>query len=208
MVCDDGNIYVLGGYNPHGRVLNLQGRPTVLEELWKFNLATRKWSKLDTAGFPSTCASSSLVIRGPHLYIYGGTAYPFGQIVSNTLKVCDLSTPERGLSGGGSGRAYRWNSVIEPSDQPEDVDDDSKPSRGYGQSIIFHNHYIYVFGGAVGFYTEAINDLHCLDLSTMTWTKLDPQGELPEGRYKQEIIKDTNWYVFYVLQFVLFSMNV
>ena len=92
MVSDDSNLYVLGGYNPFGRVLN-QGRPTVLEELWKFNLATRKWTKLETADFPSTCASSCMLMRGTNLYVFGGTSYPFGQIVSNTFKVCNIVYP-------------------------------------------------------------------------------------------------------------------
>ena len=211
MVSDDSNLYVLGGYNPLGRVLN-QGRPTVLEELWKFNLATRKWTKLETIDFPSTCASSCMLMRGTNLYVFGGTSYPFGQIVSNTFKVCDIGTPQRESSGTSVvsststttscstsrnvlRKVYAWENLLDGASQQDSMpqDDENKPPRGYGQSVIFHGDYIYTFGGAIGFYNEAIADMHRLNLLTLTWEKLDPTGEVPEGRYKQEIIKDEHW---------------
>ena len=198
MVCDDSNIYVLGGYNPLGRALNSQGRPTVLEEFWKFNLATKKWMKMETAGFPQTCASSCMLFRGNHVYIFGGTSYPFGQIVSNQIKMCNIANPQRGLSGAGcSGHVYKWDSLTEepPSASASSTSimiDEHKPPKGYGQSMVFHGDYVYTFGGAVGFYTEAINDLHRLNVNTLAWEHLEPQGEIPEGRYKQEIIVDND----------------
>lgn len=203
MVSDDSNLYILGGYNPLGRILN-QGRPTVLEELWKFNLATRKWTKLETADFPSTCASSCMLMRGTNLYVFGGTSYPFGQIVSNTFKVCDIRTPKRDFSetslcststSRSIRRDYTWENLLDGASQLDNVpqEDENKPPRGYGQSVIFHDCYIYTFGGAIGFYNEAIADMHRLNLQTLTWEKLDPSGEVPDGRYKQEIIRDEHW---------------
>ncbi|KAK7461177.1 hypothetical protein BaRGS_00024044 [Batillaria attramentaria] len=192
MVSDESNLYILGGYNPLGRVLNQQGRPTVLEELWKFNFATRQWSKIEAAGCPNTCASSSMVMRGTSIYVFGGTSYPFGHIISNTLKVCDIAH----VKPDGSG-AF-WD-VMETNPNVFNNQDtgDNLPPRAYGQSIIFHGDYVYTFGGAIGFYNEAVADMHRLNLRTLIWEVLVPSGEVPKGRYKQEIVKDAHsFYIF------------
>ncbi|KAK7090561.1 kelch domain-containing protein 10-like [Littorina saxatilis] len=208
MVADESNLYVLGGYNPLGRVLNL-GRPTVLEELWQFNLATRKWKKLECIGFPATCASSCMLLRGNNIYVFGGTSYPFGQFVSNAFKVCDIGNPQRDITGVHD-KIYTWYNLLDGRSSPQGSstqdlnippfvfqDDENKPPKGYGQSVVFHGEYIYTFGGAVGFYNEAIADMHRLSLVSLTWEKLEPSGEAPEGRYKQEIIKDQD--CFYIV---------
>ncbi|XP_076435999.1 kelch domain-containing protein 10-like [Babylonia areolata] len=197
MVPDESNLYIFGGYNPLGRAVN-QGQPTVLDELWKFNFATEKWTKIETESCPNTCASSCLVKHGSKLYVFGGTSYPFGQRSGNTVFVCDLEKPRETLqSSSSSGESssevlvsYQWDALQVADSQNTEDNDENRPPKGYGQSIIFHDHYLYTFGGAVGFYNEAIGDLYRLDLNTKTWEKMWPEGEMPEGRYKQEVIRD------------------
>ncbi|KAL8585937.1 hypothetical protein ACOMHN_061098 [Nucella lapillus] len=218
MVSDESNLYVFGGYNPLGRIN--QGQPTVLDELWKFNFATEKWTKIETEGCMNTCASSSLIKHGSKLYIFGGTSYPFGQINGNEIYMCDLAqkretirktspstssshdpsqsestiSTEESTTTSTKQAPYRWHRF---SDANEGDEDENKPPKGYGQSIVFHEQYMYAFGGAVGFYSEAIGDLYRLDLELMMWEKMSPDGEIPMGRYKQEIIGDSQG--FYVL---------
>lgn len=192
MVAEDANLYILGGYNPLGRVLNRQGRPTVLEELWKFNFATRKWTRMDAPGCPNTCASSSMVLRGSNIYVFGGTSYPFGHIISNTLKVCDIGNARPDGSG-----AFWYVMETNPNVFNNQDTGDNLPPRAYGQSIVFNDDYMYTFGGAIGFYNEAVADMHRLNLRTLIWEILSPGGDVPKGRYKQEIVKDTHcFYIF------------
>lgn len=187
MVANDGNLFVLGGYNPLGRTLS-NGRPTVLEELWKFNFASRKWTKIEADGCPNTCASSCMFLRGNSLYVFGGTSYPFGQVISNTFKVCDIGN----LDFDGQG-AFWYVMETNPNVFNNQDTGDNLPPRAYGQSVIFHEDCVYTFGGAVGFYSEAVADMHRLNLRTLIWEQLSPAGEVPEGRYKQEIVTDREW---------------
>lgn len=198
MVANESNLFVLGGYNPLGRVLNQQGKPTVLEELWKYNFATRKWTKIEAYGCPNTCASSCMILRGTSIYVFGGTSYPFGHIISNTFKVCDI----RNINRDGQG-AFWYLMETNPNVFNNQDTGDNMPPRAYGQSVIFHDDYVYTFGGAIGFYNEAVADMHRLDLKTLIWEKLNPYGDLPKGRYKQEIVQDNEWFVIaYILDFV------
>ncbi|XP_071085575.1 kelch domain-containing protein 10-like [Haliotis cracherodii] len=180
MVADDANIYVFGGYNPRGCIREDIESACVLVELWKFNFATWKWTNLTSPGVPDTCASSCMVMRGKRLFVYGGTGFPFGEMMSNTVKVCECSL--------GSRRRSYWY-LLETNPNVYNCLDlgDNMPPRAYGQSLIFHEDCLYTFGGAVGFYDEAVNDLHRLNCRTLIWEKLSPAGDVPPGRYKQEV---------------------
>lgn len=191
MVSDDAHLYIFGGYNKvHSEGTNSPfgdlGPACTVVELWKYNYSTGKWKEIDAIGTPDTCASSCLHIHDQQLYVYGGTGYPFGHMMSNTIKVCDLRKKH-----GESGQRYSWN-LVETNPNIYDCTDkgDQMPLRGYGQSMIFHEDGIYIFAGAIGLHEEPVSDLHKLNLYTMTWEELSPTGNKPGGRYKQEIAKD------------------
>ncbi|KAL5004714.1 hypothetical protein ScPMuIL_018170 [Solemya velum] len=198
VAADESNIYVFGGYNPKGRDCHDQsGPPCVLIELWIYNLSTGAWRKMKTDGIPDTCASSCLAVVDKRLFVYGGTGYPFGRMMSNTLKIldCRASLDDKGLERN---RHLCWHLLETNPNEYTALDcGDSSPPRAYGQSLIFQEDAIYVYGGAVGFYDEAVADLHRLNFNTMSWEKLVPSGSPPLGTYKQEIAKDSErFYIF------------
>ena len=91
MVCDSiGNLFVLGGFNSDlidaQEMRNddewIKNRP-LFKELWKFNISTKKWVKIQTYGaFPKQLASHSAEMLNDDLLIsYGGTAVPFEVIL-------------------------------------------------------------------------------------------------------------------------------
>lgn len=200
MAADDANIYVFGGYNPRGRHCPeiSGGLPCVLIELWAFNFSSGTWRMIETDGIPDTCASSCLSVVDKRLFVYGGTGYPFGHMMSNTLKILDC----RNLAGVTDNRPSRhlcWHLLETNPNEYTALDcGDSSPPIAYGQSLIFHEDSIYVYAGAdaVGFYGEAVSDLHKLNFKTMSWEKLIPSGSSPHGTYKQEIAQDSERCVF------------
>ena len=176
-VADDKNLYVYGGYNPQeGPMLVANGPATyfvpsrqVMAELWKFNFATNCWNKVEHEDIPKAAASASLILKNGKLIAYGGTVFPFGHLMSNTLYVCDMKT-------------FSWERLETKGNS------DQLPPRAYGQSTLSHDGYFYTFAGAVSFNSDPVSDLHRLELKTKTWEKLEPTGDIPRGRYKQEVI--------------------
>ena len=140
-VTDEGNLYIYGGYNPmEGPPLLGQEPETffapsrqVLRELWKFNFASKRWTKIERKNIPQAAASYCMKIRGRKLFVYGGTVFPFGVMMSNTLHTCNLA------------KDFVWENI------PVKGTSDELPPRAYGQSLIFHEDFMYVFGGAVSF---------------------------------------------------------
>ncbi|XP_050418005.1 kelch domain-containing protein 10 [Patella vulgata] len=199
MVADESNLYVFGGYVPaydrpcdSNVTHNECNKSKILVEVWRFNFATRKWTQLEAEGIPDTCASSCLALHGKKLFVYGGTGYPFGQMMSNTIKVCEC----RHVSKSGAG-SYWYLIETNPNVYNALDSGDNMPRRAYGQSLIFHENNIYTFGGAIGFHEEAVAELHKLDVHTKSWERLAPSGDLPIGRYKQEVACDKDrFYLF------------
>ncbi|WAR12615.1 KLD10-like protein, partial [Mya arenaria] len=115
--------------------------------------------------------------------------------MSNTIKTLNLA--HRSLPAAGEGHStgvktkYLWQ-LLETSPMSYSGGgevEDSTPPPAYGQSLLLHRDAIYVFGGAIGYYSEAVSDLHKLNLHTMSWEKLRPNGKVPSGRYKQEVVQ-------------------
>lgn len=196
MCSDESDIYVFGGYSPSDDRNGLQ-QSRVLPELWRFNFATQKWSKSAADNTPDTCASSSVAVHNKQVFVFGGTGYPFGQIMSNTMKTLKLqakpSLPAAGEPGISRSRIKQSWQLLETNPLSYNVVgevEDATPPPAYGQSLIFHKDAIYVFAGAVGYYSEAVSDLHKLNLQSMSWEKMCPSGTIPSGRYKQEVVQD------------------
>ncbi|KAL4220108.1 Kelch domain-containing protein 10 [Mactra antiquata] len=196
MCADEANLYVFGGYSPmdeRNGVLSSR----VLPELWKFNFASQKWSKISSSNTPHTCASACIAVQHNQVFVFGGTGYPFGQSMSNTIKTLRLNQLHNlSAAGEDSGEEvkqnFRWQ-LLETSAMSYSCgweEEDVCPRPAYGQSLIFLKDSVYVFGGAIGYYSEAVSDLHKLNIHTMAWEKLRPTGKIPSGRYKQEVVKD------------------
>ncbi|CAI9769513.1 unnamed protein product [Fraxinus pennsylvanica] len=148
----DDKMYVFGG-NHNGRYLN---------DLQVLDLRSWKWSKVEVQagneGAITTCAGHSLIPwdRNKLLSVAGHTKDP-----SETLqvKVFDLQT-------------RTWSTLKTYGKPPV--------SRG-GQSVTPVGSTLVIFGGQDA-KRSLMNDLHILDLETMTWDEIDTLGAPPSPR--------------------------
>lgn len=119
IVADDANLYSFGGYNPYSNSTDYGLFP----EIWKYNFATRKWTMLSNSG-PPEAASHSMILVGDFVLVWGGTGYPWGHCLSNTLHAFSLVQ-------------RKWNVLPCTGDVP---------SHRYGQSMTFKDGHLYVIG--------------------------------------------------------------
>ncbi|KAG8300997.1 Kelch domain-containing protein 10 [Homalodisca vitripennis] len=181
IVCDDKNMYSFGGYNPSLTISDeadlandtvwADSKP-LFKELWKYNISTGSWKKLDVEDIPDILASNAVLLSGRVLMVYGGTGVPFGANCSKDLYICDLSKENP--------FKFTLISALGNCPQPQ-----------YGQAIVLKNNYLYTVGGTTGF--EYTCDVHRLNLRDKMWEAVyickGTQNE-PPGRYRHEIAFD------------------
>lgn len=150
----DDKMYVLGG-NHNGRYLN---------DLQRLDLRNWTWSKVEinsNSEVPVTvtpCAGHSLIPwEGNKLISIAGHSKDPSEVVN--VKAFDLQT-------------YTWSTMKTYGKPPV--------SRG-GQSVTLVGSNLVIFGGEDGKRT-LLNDLHILDLETMTWDEIDTLGVSPSPR--------------------------
>ncbi|XP_078045183.1 scruin like at the midline [Augochlora pura] len=179
IVCDHKYLYSYGGFNPcisdsDPDMLNdrawTSSKP-LFKELWKFNLVSQQWSRLQGQdSMPNELASNAVILIRNNLIIYGGTSVPFGSSCSNSLYFGDLK----------SGEIFEF---------PSSGD---LPDPQYGQAIIGHGPYLYTVGGTTGY--EYTCDIHRYDFRCGVWEKVyicsgNDENE-PAGRYRHELAYD------------------
>ncbi|KAK0396923.1 hypothetical protein QR680_001914 [Steinernema hermaphroditum] len=178
MFCDNGYIYVLGGYNPQ------RGGNSLIQDLWAFNVYTDEWTLVKVDGkFPDEMASFSVAQNEAKncTFMFGGTAVPFGRRASNKLYV---------LIRCGRFDHWRWQEVpTTGEDRPDPV---------YGQSMIYvEGDGIYIIGGTTGFQYNM--DVYKLKqpapgpltekMLTMEWEwSFEKSGAAEIGRYRHEMV--------------------
>lgn len=175
---DSSNFYSFGGYNPWVRDeveqnedddFWIQSYP-LFQELWKFNFASREWTKFrNSETLPMELASNALILHGNILMVYGGTGSPFGIRCSNQLYVCKVNDE---------------NSIMMEVNTTGQL-----PLPLYGQALVFHNDYLYTIGGTTGLSYTC--DIHRLNMKTMNWEIVYLCNGLseyePKGRYRHEV---------------------
>ncbi|OQV25786.1 Kelch domain-containing protein 10 [Hypsibius exemplaris] len=179
IAADEGNLYSFGGYNPAGR----QREGSLYRELWKFNLATKRWTLLKHGdSCPEETASHSMLLMGSSLLVAFGTGFPFGEKCSNQLHVYHIPSA-------------KWQTVTCGGDMP---------SPRYGQSMTLKDGSVFVMGGTTGFnynmkvYRLNFETLHWEDTSPSTSVFPGQDGdETPAPRYRHEVATSGNW--LYVL---------
>uniref|UniRef100_A0A0A9Z0Q3 Kelch domain-containing protein 10 n=1 Tax=Lygus hesperus TaxID=30085 RepID=A0A0A9Z0Q3_LYGHE len=176
IVCNDQNFYCYGGYNPLLRAEDLNDgvwertRP-LFKEVWRFNMTSRIWTKLEVDNIPHVLASNCMALQGSLIIVFGGTGMPFGNANSNDVYICDLTR---------SPLQFRF--MPSSGNQPEPR---------YGQAIHIDGKYMYVFGGTTGF--SYSSDVHRLDLQTMVWEECyicKGLAHEPRPGYRHEIAVD------------------
>uniref|UniRef100_A0A1I7Y786 Kelch domain-containing protein 10 n=1 Tax=Steinernema glaseri TaxID=37863 RepID=A0A1I7Y786_9BILA len=178
LFCDNGYVYVLGGYNPQ------RGGSSLIQDLWAFNVYTDEWSPVRVDGkFPEEMASFSVTQSQDKnfTFMFGGTAVPFGRRASNNLYALIRC-----------GRFDHWKWVEVPTVG------EARPTPVYGQSMIYiEGDGIYIIGGTTGFqYNMDVHKLKqplpgCLTESmlSMEWEwSFEKSGAAEIGRYRHEMI--------------------
>ncbi|KAL9271219.1 Acyl-CoA-binding domain-containing protein [Drosera capensis] len=151
-------LYVYGG-NHNGRYLS---------DLQVLDLRTWIWSKVEvktgtesqesTSAVPSIpCAGHTLIPWESKLLMVGGHT----KVLSNTIQVRAFDT-----------QTNAWSILMSYGKPPI--------SRG-GQSVTLVGSSLVIFGGQDA-NRSLLNDLHLLDLETMTWDEIDPVGVPPSPR--------------------------
>ncbi|KAL8205926.1 hypothetical protein R6Q57_009477 [Mikania cordata] len=147
-------MYIFGG-NHSGRYLN---------DLQTLDLRNWTWSKVEVKANSedpvkvTPCAGHSLIPwEGNKLISIAGHSKDASEVI--TVKAFDLQT-------------YTWSTMKTYGKPPV--------SRG-GQSVTLVGTNLVIFGGQDGNRT-LLNDLHILDLETMTWDEIDTIGVSPSPR--------------------------
>ncbi len=79
IVCNDSDLYCFGGFNPNirertsGPIDRIDRTLYLFQELWKFDLFTKKWSKVyssTTEGMPAELASNAVILRNNMLIVW------------------------------------------------------------------------------------------------------------------------------------------
>jgi len=142
-------------------------------DLHRLDLTTLTWSgALSPSGTPPTArAHHTSVIYGDYMYVFGGS----DGSCKNDLHRLDLTT-------------LTWSGALSPSGTP--------PTVRYCHTSVIYGNYMYVFGGIDN--SSNKNDLHRLDLTTLTWSgALSPSGTPPTDRRNHtSVIYGNCMYVF------------
>ncbi|KAK8934140.1 hypothetical protein KSP39_PZI014291 [Platanthera zijinensis] len=138
------------------------------------NLVTMNWSSLATTGHkPGTRDSHSAVIIGQRMVIFGGTN---GAKKVNDLHILDLHTKE-------------WVKPTCKGTLPT-------PRESHTSTLIGEDRLI-IFGGSGEGEANYLNDVHVLDLKTMTWTSPDVKGNPPAPRDSHTAVSIGNKLLIY-----------
>lgn len=186
IVCDEGNMYSFGGYNPclstadQAGLVSANGQGQfwsenipLFKELWKFNISTRTWKRMHVQEIPDILASNAAVLSGHVLMVYGGTGVPFGANCSKDLYICNLKSDSDKLK-------FDLISTTGNCPLPQ-----------YGQAVVLVGSHLYTLGGTTGF--EYSCDVHRLNLKTGHWEAVytcKGTDNEPTGRYRHEVAFD------------------
>ncbi|KAK9873140.1 hypothetical protein WA026_021375 [Henosepilachna vigintioctopunctata] len=189
IAADSVNFYSFGGYNPllmQNDANNEENRHLIdsyplFQELWKFNFASKSWSRYpNSLSLPVELASNAVLLHRNLLMVYGGTGSPFGFRCSNQLYICRVNDERAEMEEIQAGGKY--------------------PLPLYGQALVYHNDYLYTVGGTSGLSYTC--DIHRINLKTYQWTEVYvAKGHIyngePKGRYRHEVGFDgENIFVF------------
>lgn len=200
-VCNTENLWIWGGFCPIRELDDEErnsetDRSPLFPELWRFNFSTRRWTLLDTSGdipHKFVASHSTILFGSSTLIVFGGTGYPFGESLSNSLYLCNLNT-------------LVWKKYELKGEKPLPL---------YGSSLLMVGDYLYILFG-----TNAVHycsNVYRVNIKTLESVKLFDSIDLIEnssfsqlnklnqlypngflyGRYRQEVIHyDNKMYTF------------
>ncbi|EYB85458.1 hypothetical protein Y032_0297g1720 [Ancylostoma ceylanicum] len=168
---DDEFLYVIGGFDrtPEDR----EGK--IYREVWRYNLFTQEWVKMDASGeFPTALASFALAQSAPYsnqVLLFGGTAVPFGATTSSSVHLLSFDSDSNSLV-----------STVLP------VDGEKLATYGHAMVRGPDPHTFYVIGGTTGHIFFL--DVDKLSFVNGKWTWSNEAHTTPneEGRYRLETV--------------------
>lgn len=139
--CDSRNLYVFGGYN----FLEDDAAHNLYKEILCYNFVSKHWKLISDDSLDDDCpdelASSSMLMYGKTLVVFGGTSYPFGMRCSNKVTLVSVDSED----------SYRIQEMKTHNDER------NQPPGQYGMSIVSKDNFLYTVGGTQGFnYTADI----------------------------------------------------
>lgn len=153
----DGKLYIYAGYDGNAR----------LNDMWSIDLKDdipHVWEEIEQGGdCPPTCCNFPVSVARGCMYVFSGQS---GAKITNTLFEFNFKTK-------------MWSRIVTEhllrGTPPP-------PARRYGHTMVTHDRYLYVFGGAAD--NTLPNDLHCYDLDNSIWSVIQPSpdSKVPFGR--------------------------
>uniref|UniRef100_T1J9L2 PHD-type domain-containing protein n=1 Tax=Strigamia maritima TaxID=126957 RepID=T1J9L2_STRMM len=191
------NLYILGGYCEDDDWL----MPRNTHAVFQLNLRTREWFDVKTKGVqPIACDKMSSWIYEEKIYLFGGFGLNPHQIGSVNSPVRDNFDFANDATDPISVRG--WNNqlvVFDPSTStwlwPKCKGPKPLPRAAHASVRI--GNIVYTFGGR--HQLSRMNDMHCLDLQTMTWSgSLNMADPIPEGRswHSLNVLSETKLVLF------------
>ncbi|XP_023346001.1 kelch domain-containing protein 2 [Eurytemora carolleeae] len=164
-------------------------RIEISNRIWSLNLRSLVWKKLTPGGIPPlACDKTSLWPYQDKVFLFGGFGTPHTQqshgAVSRKFQFVE-DEPFPGISRRGwSNQLVYYNSEKNRWVWPNFSGTPPSPRAAHSAAIISDK--VYIFGGRHS--ENRLNDLHCLDLVSMTWTSLLlPSDSPPVGRSWQSL---------------------
>jgi len=163
-------------------------RIEISNRIWRLNLQTLVWKKLAPSGHPPLCCDKTTCWSyNNKVYVFGGFGAPplENDAVANKFKfVVDTSIFDGRYLRGWSNQLVAYSSESKSWEWPDTVGAKPSPRAAHSSAVISDK--VYIFGGR--FKETRLNDLHCLNLSSMTWTTLLlPSNSPPTGRSWQSL---------------------
>ncbi|CRK98133.1 CLUMA_CG011501, isoform A [Clunio marinus] len=209
MCCDESNLFVYGGYNFE----SASDSHNLYKEILSYNFVSRKWRKVNTNSnlddkCPDELASSSMIMFGNTLVVFGGTSYPFGMQCSNKVTLISINY-------GGTYRIEELQTLNEEREQPPgqygildfasqcwkllalsrpEIDADHPIGR-YRHEIAIDERFIYIFGGGTADVVFDLKTIPVYDLKYNKWDKIstfpDPDQGYPNPRKCHSLVQHT-----------------
>jgi len=145
--------------------------------MWRIPLNgnAMEWEEIKQSGdVPPTCCNFPVAVARGCMYVFSGQS---GLQITNTL--FEFNFEER-----------TWRKI-----SSHDLMRGSIPTRRYGHTMVHHDRFLYVFGGAAD--TALPNDLYSFDLDSQVWNLVipAPDSQCPSGRlfHAAAVINDFMW---------------
>lgn len=152
----DNKLWIYAGYDGNARLADMWALP--------LNGDVHQWEEIEQKGdIPPTCCNFPVAIARGCMWVFSGQS---GLQITNTL--FQFSFKDQ------TWRRIKNEHILRASAPA--------PSRRYGHTMIHHDRYLYVYGGAAD--STLPNDLHCYDLDAQVWSIINPppDSDVPSGR--------------------------